>query len=271
MRKLLALALLALALAGGVAAGSSILSLQPATGGLRELRLTEAPMRKLLALALLALALAGGVAAGSSAAFAPARARLRQRRRLLTEAPMRKLLALALLALALAGGVAAGSSLLLVAARPRGLRHRQLLTERFKEVGVWGVDATPAFARITHITAVCLAVCLSSSISEAAKMGHHPWEVQTSWEDWNSLTYPQKCVHVATPKIHQYATWTPTGKPDPAAVAACQHVTSDAAIHCLQREGKEGRSDRYTSFKAASMRIFPALTASQVRACAGYR
>ena len=102
-------------------------------------------------------------------------------------------------------------------------------------------------------------------------MGHHPWEVQTSWEDWNSLTYPQKCVHVATPKIHQYATWIPTGKPDPAAVAACQQVMSDAAIACLRREAKQGRSDRYTSFKAAGMRIFSALTAGQVRACAGYR
>jgi hypothetical protein len=101
-------------------------------------------------------------------------------------------------------------------------------------------------------------------------MGHHPWEVQTSWEDWNSLTYPQKCVHVATPKTHQYATWIPTGKPDPAAVAACQHVTSDAAIECLRRASK-GASDRYTSFKAASMRIFPALTAAQVKVCANYR
>ena len=101
-------------------------------------------------------------------------------------------------------------------------------------------------------------------------MGHHPWEVQTSWEDWGTLTYPQKCVHVATPKIHSYATYAPTGKPDPAAVAACQQVMSDAAIGCLRRESKS-RSDRYTSFKAASMRVFPALTASQVKACANYR
>jgi hypothetical protein len=101
-------------------------------------------------------------------------------------------------------------------------------------------------------------------------MGHHPWEVQTSWEDWNTLTYPQKCVHVATPKIHQYATWIPTGKPDPAAVAACQQVMSDAAIRCLRSESKSG-SDRYTSFKAAAMRVFPALSATQVKACANDR
>lgn len=121
--------------------------------------------------------------------------------------------------------------------------------------------------RILYIAALCLAFVCCSSVSEAVKMGHHPWDKQSSWEDWNALTYPQKCVHVATPKTHQYGTFTPTGTPDPAAVAACQHVMSDAAIHCLQHESKNG-SARYTSFKAAGMRIFPALAASQVKACA---
>lgn len=101
-------------------------------------------------------------------------------------------------------------------------------------------------------------------------MGHHPGEPQSSWEDWKTLSYPQKCVHVATPKIHQYATWTPTGSPDPAAVAACQQVTSGAAIHCLRLESKSA-SVRYTSFKAAGMKMFPALTATQVEACANLR
>jgi hypothetical protein len=115
-----------------------------------------------------------------------------------------------------------------------------------------------------------MSLVFGSSITQAAKMGHHPWEALTDWEDWNSLTYPQKCVHVATPKMHQYRTSTPTGKPDAAAVAACQQVMSDAAIDCLRREARAG-SVRHTSFKAATMRVFPALTASQVKACANYR
>ena len=82
-----------------------------------------------------------------------------------------------------------------------------------------------------------------------------------------SLTYPQRCVHTATPKIHQYGTSTPTGKPDPAVVAACQQVTSAAALDCLRREATAG-AVRYTSFKAGAMRVFPALTADQVKACA---
>ena len=121
--------------------------------------------------------------------------------------------------------------------------------------------------RILYIASLCLPFVCCSSVTEATKMGHHPWEKQSSWEDWNTLTYPQKCVHVATPKTHVYGTYTPTGKPDPAAVAACQGVMSDAAIACLRRESKFG-STRYTSFKAAGMRMFPALTASQVKACA---
>ena len=124
--------------------------------------------------------------------------------------------------------------------------------------------------REMHIAAVCIFLVFGSSISEAAKMGHHPWEALTTWEDWDSLTYPQKCVHTATPKIHSYRTSTPTGKPDPAAVAACQQVTTAAAIECLRREARAG-SVRYTSFKAAAMRVFPALTADQVKACANSR
>ena len=138
-----------------------------------------------------------------------------------------------------------------------------------EKVGTGLCDRRPSM-RVPYIASVCICLFFVSSISEAAKMGHHPWEVQTSWEDWNTLTYPQKCVHVATPKIHQYATWIPTGKPDPAAVAACQQVMSDAAIRCLRSESKSG-SDRYTSFKAAAMRVFPALTATQVKACANVR
>lgn len=124
--------------------------------------------------------------------------------------------------------------------------------------------------RVPYIAPVCISLFFGSSITQAAKMGHHPWEALTNWEDWASLTYPQKCVHVATPKIKQYRTLTPTGKPDPAAVAACQQVTTAAAIDCLRREARAG-SERYTSFKAAAMRVFPALTASQVKACANYR
>ncbi len=128
-----------------------------------------------------------------------------------------------------------------------------------------------ALLALPCIAFVCISLFFGSSISEAAKMGHHPWEANASWEDWDALTYPQKCVHVATPKIHQYKTFIPNGKPDPAAVAACQQVMSDAAIACLRREAKQGRSDRYTSFKAAGMRIFPALTVAQVKVCANYR
>ncbi len=127
-----------------------------------------------------------------------------------------------------------------------------------------------AHLALAYIALACIALAFGSSVSEAAKMGHHPWEANASWEDWDALTYPQKCVHVATPKIHQYRTFIPTGQPDPATVAACQHVMSDAAIKCLRHESKSG-SDRYTSFKAAAMRVFPALTASQVKACASYR
>ncbi len=121
--------------------------------------------------------------------------------------------------------------------------------------------------RVTYIVSVCISLFFGSSISEAANMGHHPGEVLTTWEDWNSLTYPQRCVHTATPKIHQYGTSTPTGKPDPAVVAACQQVTSAAALDCLRREATAG-AVRYTSFKAGAMRVFPALTADQVKACA---
>ena len=54
--------------------------------------------------------------------------------------------------------------------------------------------------RVAYIGSVCISQVFGSSISEAAKMGHHPWEANASWEDWDALTYPQKCVHVATPK-----------------------------------------------------------------------
>jgi hypothetical protein len=118
-----------------------------------------------------------------------------------------------------------------------------------------------------HIAALCVAFVCWSSESEAAKMGHHPWEKTVSWEDWDSLTYPQKCVHVATPKTLQYKTFSPSGPPDAAAVSACQRVTSDEAIHCLRAESKKG-SESYRSLPGAGMRVFPALTASQVKACA---
>jgi hypothetical protein len=101
-------------------------------------------------------------------------------------------------------------------------------------------------------------------------MGHHPWEKKTSWENFSALTYPQKCVHVATPKVLKDTVYLPTGAADPSAVVACQHVTSDRAIGCLQRESRAA-SERYTGSKADTRRIYPALTQFQVKACAGRR